>query len=522
MRIDRLRFFWPALCVLLTLALVGSTIYGRVRLRAARRPRPAVKAERFFDKREQAHLEKLAAFLDYSMPQPPKPSDAARLAAYLCIEWNKERALAGGTQIPTFPTRDLSFSQRATFPLAPTIQAMLPAAFTQFRYELVNKSARDQPAPILFQKDRWDTVTDLVASAGFLSIPDEIDRAAAIWRYVCARRVFGEPVTEGDEEHDVIKFLALYGYGFCDDSARAVATLAEQSGLRARVWELHGHVVAEIFANGHWRMFDADQQAYFHQADAPRDILGVEELAADRQAFSHMVSARGGSVYLEKFLNCFLTRQDNEIVRGGTVEHRIRPILRGGERMVFTNYNWGRYFLGKYPTRPPRFLNGFFQYVLRATDLTAERGLVIEPTESGCRLSNSGAHLATAELLLRSDLPIVGGSIHGEATMTKGRAKARITDSENACKAEVELSGDWHFDLDHFVGVLTHAPTYASTLAFILEPGAVLELRNVTIIRDFQFAPLALLALQPGANEIHAYFPEGCDPAVFEIVVVTK
>jgi len=32
-------------------------------------------------------------------------------------------------------------------------------------------------------------------------------------------------------------------------------------------------------------MLDADQQAYFHRPGAPLDILGVEELSADRSAF---------------------------------------------------------------------------------------------------------------------------------------------------------------------------------------------------------------------------------------------
>jgi len=105
-----------------------------------------------------------------------------------------------------------------------------------------------------------------------------------------------------------------------------------------------------------------DQQAYFHRPGAPLDILGVEELSADRSAFDHLVSFRSATDYPPKYIDCFLSKENNKIAGGGNADHKIEPNLRGGEQMTFANYNWGRYFLGKYPNPPPRFYNGTFTY----------------------------------------------------------------------------------------------------------------------------------------------------------------
>ena len=520
---NRLRFFWPVLSGLLALAIVGNTAYWQKKLRAARQPTKKATTAPVFDKRDSAYFAALAAMLGCETKAPLIAEDAARLAAYERIELNKQQALGRAAEPATFSTRELDFTAHTTVALAPAMKISLTAPFAHYRYELINKSDHAMPAPILFQEDRWDTPAALVTQAGFTSTTDELERAVAIWRFVCPRRVFGDPPTEGSEEHDVLKFLAIYGYGFCDDSARALAMLAELSALRSRVWALDGHVVAEIFANGHWRMLDADQQAYFFRPGAPQDILGVEELAADRKAFANIVSFRGLTEYPPKYIDCFVTRENNEIDPGGTAAHRIQPVLRAGERMAFTNYNWGRYFLGKYPTPPPRFFNGCFEYSFHPGDLSKGSGkITMEPFERGYRLSNRGAETCAVELPFAYPFPIVGGAITGGANVKKGKATLRVEDREHGRIVEPELRENLSISLDHFVSVLTASPTYSYALVFVLEPGAVLELENLKVTSDFQFAQLPLLKLQAGANEFRAHFPEGSDAAAFELTISTK
>ena len=521
---NRLRFVWPALCLLLIGGLIFSQIYWRKQVRAATaQAAKKAKPKAAFDKRDSGYLRSLAATLGYEKEPPFKTGDATRLSAYDRIELNKYWAMARGGDPATFETRHFEPTQRSKPALAATMQVTLESPFTQLSYELTNTTDRTLPAPILFGADRWDSPEALVAQAGFKDIADEVERAVAIWRFVCAHRVFGDPPTEGKEEHDALKFLGIYGYGFCDDTARAVATLADLSGLKGRVWALEGHLVAEVMAGGRWRMLDADQQAYFHKRDAPLEIHGVEELAADRANFDVLVSFRGVGDYPRKYMDCFLTPENNKIDEGGTAEHRLQPTLRGGERMTFTNYNWGRYFLGKYPTPPPRFFNGYFTYNFHPRDLVAVSGKVdAEPIEGGHRLTNQGHAEATARLEFAYPFPVVGGVIQGTVATTAGKASARLEDSEHDRTIYPQLIGNLRISLDRFISVLANTPTYRYALLFILEPGAALEVRDLQFTSDFQCSSLPLVPLKQGANEFRAHFPEGSDAGSFELEIATK
>jgi hypothetical protein len=516
-----LRFAWPALCGVLTLSLIGSNIYWRKQARpTAAKAKKSAPEPAAFDKRGAAYFRELATAQGYQSLQSLTGADAARLAAYDRLDLNKRWAQERNGEPSTLASREQAFPESLKIPLAQTMTFHLPHRCHHYRYELTNKTDHSVRAPILFHNDRWDTATDLVAKAGFMEIPDEVERAVAIWRFVCPRRVFGEPPTEGLEEHDVIKFLSLYGYGFCDDSARSLATLAELSDLKSRVWELDGHVVAEVMAGGRWRMLDADQQAYFHRPGAPLDILGVEELSADRSAFDHLVSFRNATDYPPKYIDCFLSKENNKIVMGGNAEHKIEPYLRGGEQMTFTNYNWGRYFLGKYPTPPPRFYNGTFTYAFHARDLAkGGKGITNEPMDGGFRLVNHTEAIAQIELPFSYPFPVVGGLIEGAATVAKSTARLRLEDRDHERSLSMDLHESIHIDLDHFVAVLTADPTHRFSIVFELGPLAVLELRDFKVSSDFQFAGMVLLPLDEGDNEFHAHFPEKSRPEDFEFKV---
>ncbi len=88
----------------------------------------------------------------------------------------------------------------------------------------------------------------------------------AIWKFLVNRRYHYLPASDDAEMHDPVKFLNVYGYGFCDDSALNFAALCEEAGLEARVWGLNGHVVAESSYGGAWHMFDPDMACYFRGA----------------------------------------------------------------------------------------------------------------------------------------------------------------------------------------------------------------------------------------------------------------
>lgn len=107
------------------------------------------------------------------------------------------------------------------------------------------------------------------------------EKSIAIWKFLVDWRYHYDPAEQGDELHDPVKFLNVYGYGFCDDCATNFMVLARKAGLQSRVWGLSGHVVAETFYDGQWHMFDPDHQVFYRNRQGK--IAGVEELAEQPQ-----------------------------------------------------------------------------------------------------------------------------------------------------------------------------------------------------------------------------------------------
>src|SRR5439155_18748751 len=103
-----------------------------------------------------------------------------------------------------------------------------------------------------------------------------------------------------------------------------------------------------------------------------------------------------------------------------------------------------------------------------------------------------------------------------------GRATLRIEDREHGRAFDQDLSGSLNINLDRRMAILTSNPTYQYVLTFALDPGTVLELRDFKVVSDFQFASLPLVKLRPRDNEVRTHFPEGTDPAAFELVISTK
>ena len=76
------------------------------------------------------------------------------------------------------------------------------------------------------------------------------EKALAIWAFLVDNRYHDQPAHTGIETHDPVRFLNVYGYGFCDDSATNLLVLCESAGIPARVWGLSGHVVPEAYFEG--------------------------------------------------------------------------------------------------------------------------------------------------------------------------------------------------------------------------------------------------------------------------------
>jgi hypothetical protein len=113
-------------------------------------------------------------------------------------------------------------------------------------------------------------------------------RAEAVYEFVRAYRWHWAPAVEGDDRknfeygmvNDPVKLLNVYGYGYCFQCAPLLESLYQAAGLEARVCGIGGHVICEVFYDGAFHFYDADQQGYCMLADG-KTVAGMEQLSLD-------------------------------------------------------------------------------------------------------------------------------------------------------------------------------------------------------------------------------------------------
>ncbi len=406
----------------------------------------------------------------------------------------------------TLKSRDFPDGKRVPFSLEKGVIVM-EGEPKLYNYSISNDTGHEVPMPVLYKGIRWDDAEKLVESAGLRGISDEVDRALAVWRFVAEHRYHAMPVTEGAEEHDTVKFFSCYGYGFCDDAAQAVAGLARMCGLKARIWSLSGnvHVVPEIFAGGRWILLDADFAVYFHKTGDPRTILGVEELGQDRAGFRNAVQRGKLPGFEHDYAGYFRDPAGNKEWKvEARSDYRIAATLKPGEKVVFSNFNWGAYFFGAYPQRVPRYFNGYFDRPIEPEMFVAPKGVEIRRDSGVFTIANSTTENQMVELFVECPFPVVGG-------LFKSTASLQMEFEDRTFGRKIQLKPGREVALDSAVTKVNKQPTTSFVLRIFVPAGGLLKFdRTPHLITDFQFAELPLLRLKNGSNEFQIHTP---DPA---------
>jgi plastocyanin len=153
-----------------------------------------------------------------------------------------------------------------------------------------------------------------------------------------------------DDAHDPVKFVNVYGFGFCDDAARNFASLARSAGLASRIWYLNGHVVAEAGWAGEWHMFDPDHEIYYMREDG--EVASVEYLAANPQIIKAVDHDPAGAAS-DWIAEMYSTTSDNRVLEEQyPVSSPLAPLLAPGDRVTFQK-NPDRRAFSVDCTRPP-------------------------------------------------------------------------------------------------------------------------------------------------------------------------
>lgn len=187
------------------------------------------------------------------------------------------------------------------------------------------------------------------------SNPEE--RAIALWDLIRRFRIHDWP--PHPEASDPVKLLSIYGYGFCSNSAEALAALAEASGLFARVRHFPGkHVVTEIFLNERWCIFDTDGEVYYRNSLG--QIATLEDLLSDPQILKKYPSP----LYSEETLrNVYLSKNSKvRYPRSPKKIHQITFDLRPGESITWSRNAANRFIASRYLEIPKESASGLWQY----------------------------------------------------------------------------------------------------------------------------------------------------------------
>jgi hypothetical protein len=114
----------------------------------------------------------------------------------------------------------------------------------------------------------------------------EAEKAYALWRFVADYTWHGEPLSKSSQLlHNPAMLVNSFGSVICDDVSAALVNLAKLAGLNARVVSLNGHVVAEIYYDQSWHMFDADMDNVYFNED--KSICSVHQLENNPRLFSN-------------------------------------------------------------------------------------------------------------------------------------------------------------------------------------------------------------------------------------------
>lgn len=519
------------------LGFLGTGIFGALYIREAGKG-----ARRDFDRSDRALSNQEARWLRQAFKEchlsPPGQGtfDAKNLLpllgiinkkylhqiAYLRYQNSSDKTLS-----PVFLGKDISYDESIRFKLG---ESGIPLARQPrfYAYAIRNAGDKTTQAPLIYKKYLWNSVPDLLRTAGFGGIHDEINRAKAIHGFVMRYFQFDNAVIENGVEDDPLKYFAHYGYGVCDDAARAEAALMGLAGMRSRIWWLSGHVVPETFAGGAWRLFDPAYKIYFHSKGDARKIYGVSELAARRERFDHYVSGlwgEGGS-YPETYKDFFQSTCDNKVVRHTPLTNGagVDCKLRRGEKIVFTNFNWGKHYMSIFYSSPlTRYYNGYFEYPANIADMRTDKDVVILSSGPVLELLNkSREESGYVKINFTSPFPIVGGDIRTAINKKAGSAYIIIFGQYGKKAMTFDLTEGKNFlDWSNGLDTLQPAPLFNYTLGIKLLPGSRIGVSGLSIRTEFQFGKLALLDLQKGDNRFHTYFTDA-PPNQFEGEVFIK
>ena len=399
------------------------------------------------------------------------------------------------------------------------------------------------------------------------SLVDEITRgcstdeekALAVWWWVRYKTYQRSPNDES-ALHPV-RALNGYGYGICGHVAAWLKCLWTAAGLNARVQELWGHTVSEVYYNTAWHMFDGNAKVFYLDRDN-KTIASLSTLQHDKGLIERAIHPPELEPWFigpdppdrnNDFVRYIISYKDNyeehdydsEIIKDYSMAMTIKP----GEKLV----RWWSPKLSKYESRDARaevpqiYANGqlvwepdlsridvrpYFSIPTHGnitTRVRDGRGLAIQVADLQDELN---ARPSFFSIPIENPYPIVGGRF--SCTLVKeGSSKldsASISFGPQGWHPGNLYEYRWSkgpqvVNLDLDARILKQGATYKYSLGFALrgnaesDPPTQSGVENFRFETDLQVSPHSLPALSLGKNIIR--FRHG-SPQPVQVLITHK
>ncbi|MBM3264031.1 MAG: transglutaminase domain-containing protein [candidate division Zixibacteria bacterium] len=374
------------------------------------------------------------------------------------------------------------------------------------------------------------------------------EKAMAIFNWV---RLHGNHQYSGDiRSLDPVLFFNVYGYGICAYFAAAQTGLARAAVLDARIWEIQGHTVGEIFYDARWHMLDPDMQLFFLNPDN-RTVASIAELEKNldfntrTEAFQRTFEDAHDRVRNEHRSKHDTFRYDIRHPRYVQYDYdpylyagwRMTYALRPGERIVQRWQGSGkhndyrqtdRFRLNEeepHKTWPPvQYGNGTVSFRMdpdQAVHVSAyeSRNVCCSPDGLIVDTSQNSDEGSRSFFLYRRPLPylIVGGSVSGEGFregdtafdhFSVGGYRNTQTDKQSFYQQQAAGRRAFTVSLDDFLypekgryalehGIRVNMGRYAGNF-----PSTRTGLAALDVVTEFQTHPRSLPALLSGENRV--------------------
>ncbi|MBW7997865.1 MAG: hypothetical protein FVQ81_15110 [Candidatus Glassbacteria bacterium] len=361
------------------------------------------------------------------------------------------------------------------------------------------------------------------------------ERAMAIWQWVHWKRFQRSPHDESSLHP--VRAMNGYGYGICGHTSSWIKALCRAAGLEARVWEIAGHTVTEVFYNDGWHMLDGNVKVFYTARDN-RTVASMEELMSDKWLIERTIHPRDPWERGEdtpwrnrEFVRYLITERDNWINTGYDIQNRrdysMAFTLKPGETLT----RWWGPELGKWESpdkgalAPERYANGrlVWQPDLSKIDLLDycqyEPFHNITSTDRDGRLPEVHVdrpqdelydRASRFDLVIDSPYPIIGSRFWGGIVKHGDMATIGFAGPGWGSGSEVYNfrwgEGAKELELSLDPAVMKNAPLYSYRLVFQFTDSAKKEqssgLEWFKTVTDLQVSPHSLPALSLGRNVV--------------------